>query len=36
MVGEGEPLDGARARGQAELAAIRDEHQKALRLALEE
>jgi phosphomannomutase len=36
VVGEGEPLADARARGLAELAAIRDEHQRALRAALAE
>ena len=36
VVGDGEAMDVARARGLAELAAMRDEHQKALRLALEE
>jgi phosphomannomutase len=36
VVGAGEALDDARARGNAELAAIRDEHQKALELALAE
>ena len=36
VVADGEPLADARARGLAELAAMRDEHQKALRLALED